>query len=70
MLTEAVAQPRLVLFASKDEYDTLCRETESTRQDPFTLGAARRLGVPYDNVTPWQRSLMKVTFMHILLTSH
>jgi len=66
MLTEPVTQPRLVLFASKDEYDTLCRETESTKQDPYTLGASRRLGVPYESVTPWQRSLMKVTFMQVL----
>ncbi len=65
-MTSGDMTPRLVLFASKEEYDTLCTEARKTCQDVFTLGAAHRLGVPYNCVTPEQRSCMKVTFMYVL----
>lgn len=66
MVSGDITQPRLVLFASREEYDTLCTEAQRARQDVFTLGAAHRLGVPYNSVTPEQRSCMKVTFMYVL----
>lgn len=66
MLSGDITQPRLVLFASKEEFELLCSEAEEARQDVFTLGASHRLDVPYGMVTPGQRSLMKVTFMQVL----
>lgn len=63
---EEISQPRLVLFASREEFDRLCREAQAACQDVFTLGASWRLGIPYATVTPSQRCLMKVTFMHVL----
>jgi len=64
--SEDTTQNRLVLFASREEFDTLCREARAACQDVFTLGASWRLGVPYSKVTAGQRSLMKVTFMQVL----
>lgn len=66
MAPDNITQPRLVLFASREEFDSLRQAAEQERQDVFTLGASWRLGVPYSLVTPGQRSLMKVTFMHVL----
>jgi len=63
------AANRLVLFTSKDEYDSLCREAQTSNLDVFILGAAQRLEIPYHRVTPGQRSLMKVAFMHVMNAS-
>lgn len=62
----SLSQPRLVLFATREEYETLRSEAEKHSQDIFTLGASRRLGIPYSQITPAQRSCMKVTFMQLL----